>query len=186
MVPEILTSTIVPIPWSDHNAVCTSSDSPIPKSHDPTWCLPDSVVKHPTHQFDIEHALKEYLALNTTPDISLLTLWEAHKPVLRGAFQCQSTLFNRERQNLARKLESDFLASYTAFSANPTPAAKNKLDKARLEYYLFFTESSDKSLRCSRHTYYMKSNKPDTLLACTLKSINNKKVKPPHTSPKLT
>lgn len=33
MVPEILSSTIIPIPWSDHNAVYTTIASIIPRAH---------------------------------------------------------------------------------------------------------------------------------------------------------
>lgn len=76
MVPEILTSSIVPIPWSDHNAVYTTITSTIPKTYDTTWYLPDSMLKHPFFCLSIEQALKDFLTHNTSPDISTLTLWE--------------------------------------------------------------------------------------------------------------
>lgn len=157
MAPEILTSSIVPIPWSDHNAVYTTIASTIPKTHNAICYLPDSMLKHPTHRLIIEQAIKQYLTHNISPDISPLTLWEAHKPVLHGVFQRQSAIFNRERRNLARKLESEFHISFASFQTNPTPDTKTQLDKARLKYKLFLTESADKSLRHARHAFYMKS-----------------------------
>lgn len=49
MIPELLTSHIIPIPWSDHNAVLTTITSTIPKNHDPTLYLPDILLKQPSH-----------------------------------------------------------------------------------------------------------------------------------------
>lgn len=121
MVPEILASKILPIPWSDHRAIYTVTASTIPKAHDPTWLLRDSLLKYQTHKLNIELALKEYLEDNSTPDISPLILWEAHKPVLRCICLRQATLFNRERKNLYSKLENDFNICYMAFQTNPSP-----------------------------------------------------------------
>lgn len=55
MIPELLTSHIIPIPWSDHNAVLTTITSTIPKKHDPTWYLPDILLKHPSHSLICWH-----------------------------------------------------------------------------------------------------------------------------------
>lgn len=173
MLPEILNSNIIPIAWSDHNAVYTTIASPIPKAHDPTWYLPDPLLKHPSHYLLIEQALKEYLTHNTSPDISPLTLWEAHKPVMHGVFQRQFVLFKRERRNLASKLESGFNTSFASYQDNPNQKSKIRLENALLEYDLYLTESAEKSLNRTRHAFYMKSNKPGTFLAKALKSTNH-------------
>lgn len=172
MIPEILSSNIIPIPWSDHNAVLTTITSTIPKTQDKTWYLPEILLKQPIYRNKIEHALKEYFILNKSPEISPITLWEAHKPVLRGIFQQQIGILKRERRNLARKLETQFNSHFLAFQNNPNPITKSELEKARLEYDLFLTESTDKILRRSRHAFYMKSNKPGTYLAGALKTTN--------------
>lgn len=168
MVPEILTSSIIPIPWSDHNAIYTTISSTIPKAHDSTWYLPDIILKNPLHSQIIEQGIKDYLEFNTNPEVSPLTLWEAHKPVMRGLIQRQMALIKRERISLARKLESNFNTAFASFQSNPSSKSKEQLEKARLEYDLFLTESADKTLRRSKHMFYMKSNKPNTLLARTL------------------
>lgn len=122
MIPEILTANIIPIPWSDHNAVLTSINPTIPKGHDPTWYLPDIMLKHSNHRQIIEQALKEYISFNASPEITTLTFWEAHKPVLRNIIQKQYTLFKRERKTLARKLESEFNNAFIAHQDNPSPS----------------------------------------------------------------
>lgn len=172
MVPEIITSIIIPIPWSDHNAVYTSVASIIPKAHDPTWYLPDIIIKHPSHRLIIEQALKDYLKNNTSTDISSLTLWEAHKPVLRGIIQQQTGILKRESRTLAKQLETEFNSAFQSFQSNPNSSAKTRLDKARMEYDLFLTKSADKAIHRTKHNFYVKSNKHGTLLAKALKSIN--------------
>lgn len=130
------------------------------------------MLNHPTYHLVIEQALKEYLSLNTSPDMPSLTLWEAHKPVLHGIFQRQFALFKREHKILARKLESEFNTAFISFQDNPSLVTKSHLDKARLAYDLFLTESVDKSFKHSRRNYFMKSNKSGTNLAYTLNSLN--------------
>lgn len=90
MTPEVLTSDKIPIAWSDLNGVLTSIASIIPKAQVPTWYLPDKLLNYPSHRLTIEHAQTEYLTHNKNPDISPMTLWEAHKPVMRGIIQSQS------------------------------------------------------------------------------------------------
>lgn len=90
MTPKILNSKIVLIPLSDHSAIYNTIVSIIPKSRDSTWVL---LLKNPVYTHNIEIALKKYLKFNSTPDISPTTLWEAHKPVLRGTCLCQANLF---------------------------------------------------------------------------------------------
>lgn len=65
------------------------------------------------------------------------------------------------------------------FQNNPSPALQLKLNKAKRELDLFLTESADKTPKRSRDNYYIKSNKPNTLLAHRLKSFH-KPTKPLH------
>lgn len=137
----------------------------MPKAHDPTWYIPDIMLKNPSQCQKVEQALKEYLMHNNTPDISPLTLWEAHKPVLRGNIQRLMALFKRERKILARKLENDFNAASISFQNNPSPNTKSRLEKMRIEYDLFLMETADKTYKRTRHNFYTKTNKPGTYLA---------------------
>ena len=179
MLPEVLDSSIIPIPWSDHNAVLTVLSSMIPKKQDPTWYLPDIILKHPSYRTIIEQDLDEYITLNTSPDVSSLTLWEAHKPVLRGKIQRQMGILKRERKQLFHKLEKEHETAFMAFQHSHTPVTKARLDKARTELDLFLTDTADKMILRRKHSFYNKANKSGTLLARSLNSIN-KNYKPIH------
>ena len=56
MLPEVLNSVIMPIPWSDHNAVSITIASTIPKKQDPTWYMPDILLRHPSYCSEIEQS----------------------------------------------------------------------------------------------------------------------------------
>ena len=172
MLPEVLDSDIVPIPWSDHNAVLTTLASIIPKKQDPTWYLPDKILKHPMYRTIVEQELSEYITLNKTPDVSPLTLWEAHKPVLRGKIQKHAGTFKRERKQLSYKLEKEHDLAFEAFQFDHSPKAKARLDKARTEYDLFLSDSADRAILRTKHFFYKNANKSGTLLAKSLNSIN--------------
>lgn len=59
------------------------------------------------------------------------------------------------------------------FQTTPSPANKLAYDKAKLELDLFLTESVEKILRKTKHTLYMKANKPTTFLALTLRRTDH-------------
>lgn len=172
MIPELLSSSIIPFTWTDHCVVLSTLTSLIPKTQDSTWHINEPILSHPSHSSDLEIAIKDYLADNETPDISPLTLWEAHIPVLRGVCIRQASFLKREKRQLKQKLEAECNTCHTIVQSNPTPVTKLELDKARLNLDLFLSESVEKMLCKSKHIFYLKANKPDTLLARALKKRN--------------
>lgn len=65
MIPEVLTSSIILLPWSDYITVYTTISSTIPKAHDQTWYLPNIIIKNPSYYLKIEQGIKDYLEYNT-------------------------------------------------------------------------------------------------------------------------
>lgn len=72
---------------------------------------------------------------------------------------------------LHQKLEAEF-NSHALFQSNPTSVTRLQLDKARLDLDLFLSDSADKILSTSRHRFYCRANKFDTLLARTLQNLD--------------
>lgn len=173
MTPELLSSSIIPFTWTDHSAVLTTFTSPIHKVHDPTWHINNFILSHPSYFSDLEKALREYLVNNATIGISQMTLWEAHKPVLRGVCIRQASFLKKEKHLLQQKLEAEFNSSHVLFESNPNPKTKSHLDKAHLDLNLFLSDSADKMLCKSRHLFYVKANKLNTLLVRALNKLNH-------------
>lgn len=84
----------------DHCAVYTTLASLIPRSQDTTWHINDTTLTHPSHSLEIEKALTEYFLVNDTADVSDLTVWEAHKTVIRGKLIQQASAIKRTRNVL--------------------------------------------------------------------------------------
>lgn len=168
MIPEILSSVITPFLWMDHCAVYTTIASPIPRTQDTSWCINDTTLTHPSYHLDIKTALKDYLYNNATDDIAALTLWEAHKSVIRCRLIQQVMTLKHKRKTLFQKLEANFHACHTAFQSNP-----NSTTNSRLDFNLFLIDSADKITRKCQHIFYFKANKPDTPMAQTLRAIHH-------------
>ena len=118
--PILLSSTIQPITWSDHCAVLTSVSSLIPRSKDRTWCVNEAHLTNQSYCFDIQIALSEYLKHNSTPEVSPVILWEAHKPVIWGKCISVSTHLNRDRKLRLAKWEHDFHQCFLQFQSSPS------------------------------------------------------------------
>lgn len=168
MIPEIVSSSITPFSWTDHCAVCTTIASPIPRSHDTSWCINNTTLSHPSHHLEIEVALTDYLSNNDNDDISALTLWEAHKAVIRGRLIQQAAALKQDRKILFEQLEDNFNVSHAAFQSTPNATTNACLDKAHLDFDLFLTNLADKLICSHQHASYLKANKPDTPMTCIL------------------
>lgn len=96
---------------------------------------------------------------------------EAHKPVIHGRLIQQAATLKRECKNLYQKLEAKFNTCHAALQSTPNPTTNSNLEKARLDFDLFLTDSADKLIRKRQHLCYLKANKPDTPMACTLRVI---------------
>lgn len=183
--PIILHSCIQPITWSDHCAVITMVSSLIPQSRDKSWCMNEAHLTNQSYCFDIQLALKDYLLHNSTPEISPILLWEAHKPVIRGKCISVATHLKRDRKVRLQQLESDFLQ----FQSFPTKSHRLVMEKTKSELDLLLVEHADKAICRSGHTIYTKANKLDTFLAMHLRQpdrthnpIRLKLTKDSHTS----
>ncbi|CAH2284470.1 Hypothetical predicted protein [Pelobates cultripes] len=76
---EIETAT-----WSDHGSVGIELESPLYRPRTWTWRLNEALLLDPGTKDQIRQALEQYFGENDTPEASPISVWEAHKSVLRG------------------------------------------------------------------------------------------------------
>lgn len=78
---------------------------------------------------ELESTLKPYFAENNTPDVSLSTLWGAHKEVLRGRWTVLTSAMKKDAKTTKLQTEKELMVLElwgTTFSiVFPTP--KNDL-----------------------------------------------------------
>lgn len=140
----LLGSIIQPITWSDHCAVITTISSLMPQSRDRTWCINEVHLANQSYCLDIEIALKDYLLHNSKPGISLVLLWVAHKPVIRGTCISVSTHLKHDKKLKLAQLEAEFHQCFLQFQFSPTETHRLASEKAKAELDLLLAESANK------------------------------------------
>lgn len=83
-LPLIHSSSILSVPWSDHDPILTVCKSLLCKPQFSSWVMNDSLLSYKEILKDIHKASVEYFKLNLGSVSSPITLWEAYKAVLRG------------------------------------------------------------------------------------------------------
>ena len=78
--------------------------------------LNDSLPSHPSNSAELEIAIQEYIGNNKSPDTSPITIWEAHKYVLRGYCIRQASYIKKEKQKLQRELEKSLINAIAFFN----------------------------------------------------------------------
>lgn len=110
-------ASFLPISWSDLSAVITTLASLVPSTKDSSWTINYTILSRPSHRLVIESALKKYLYINS-PDISSLTLLEAHKPVIKGTCVSQASFLNKEKHLTQQGLKTAFNNAHMAFHSD--------------------------------------------------------------------
>ena len=88
-------------------------------------------------------------------------------------------ILKRERVQLAKNLETEYNTAFLALQDTQNFTNKTRLERARLAYDLFLTDSANRTHNRIRHKFYKHANKPGAYLARALNSLN-KTFKPIH------
>ncbi|CAH2314814.1 Hypothetical predicted protein, partial [Pelobates cultripes] len=83
LLTTIRTAEIGAAQWSDHGPVILKIDSPRMRPTSWAWRLQDSLLLDLTVREQVSEELTSYFTLNTPEDHIAITIWEAHKSVIR-------------------------------------------------------------------------------------------------------
>lgn len=83
----------------------------------------------------------EYIRLNSTPDITLVTLWEVHKAVVRVS--CIQLATRHKKMQKVATLEASYWQANDAFQRDPTKPHRLTIDKARCKLDLLLVEAGE-------------------------------------------
>lgn len=84
LIPQVLSATILTVPWSDHDPILVTCNSYLIKPPSSSWCLNDSLLSQSSLIADLRLLSVGYIQLNVGSVQSLVTLWEACMVVIRG------------------------------------------------------------------------------------------------------
>uniref|UniRef100_A0A8C5M1Q5 Reverse transcriptase domain-containing protein n=1 Tax=Leptobrachium leishanense TaxID=445787 RepID=A0A8C5M1Q5_9ANUR len=102
-LPRILDSQILPFTWSDHSPVLLVLGDAYQYYTRPPWKIRDMMLKQDLAVQTIQSALTHYFAENATQDVSPITVWQAHKAVIRGV--CMQWSARQRKSYMSNRLQ---------------------------------------------------------------------------------
>uniref|UniRef100_A0A8C5M9V7 exodeoxyribonuclease III n=1 Tax=Leptobrachium leishanense TaxID=445787 RepID=A0A8C5M9V7_9ANUR len=162
---DLRSAQITNITWSDHALITLCLTSTLFRPTIPAWRLNDYLLSDPTVAQDCAQALQTYFNDNVHPDISSLTVWEAHKCVIRGFYVQKASEFKRQRTADL----SDALTRIATLEAKHKdsldPEHLLQLTAARRDLTTLLNSSYHRQCQRSKENFFAHGDKSGRLLA---------------------
>ncbi|CAH2223152.1 endonuclease, partial, partial [Pelobates cultripes] len=135
-----------------------------------SWRLNESLLRDPQITRQIKTELEAYFNTNTTADISVDTLWRAHKAVLRGLFIKHASYAKKQRLHTYNTLIQQITILTHTNKTNPSPEHYNKLRTLQAQLNEFELDKTNYILQKYKHKFFAQGNKSGKLLASKLRA----------------
>uniref|UniRef100_A0A8C5M7Y9 Reverse transcriptase domain-containing protein n=1 Tax=Leptobrachium leishanense TaxID=445787 RepID=A0A8C5M7Y9_9ANUR len=139
--------------------------SPLYRTAAPTWRLNDFLLSDPTVIRDCTLALEHYFTENTNPDLSPLTIWEAHKCVVRGFYIQKASEFKRQRSTAISDALTRIVSLETLHKGSLDPDDLIELTAARRDLTTLLNSSYHRQCQRSKMFFFANGDKSGRLLA---------------------
>lgn len=107
LLEEVLDSAIETSAFSDHSPVSLQIILPGESCGRGTWRINEELLEDREIEKTITDEIENYFQENDTPDLPRATLWEAHKPVIRGKLISIGASRKKERHKNMLKLQNE-------------------------------------------------------------------------------
>ncbi|CAH2220953.1 Hypothetical predicted protein [Pelobates cultripes] len=158
-------AAIRPTPWADHSESSIHLDSPLFRPTQKTWRINESLLLDTPIRTQIAEHLNQYFAENTTEDMSNITLWEAHKSVLRGHLIRIASRKKRENQQAMADLTAQIANLETLHKRSQMETHYRELLTARRQLTELIDRKHHRAIQRSKAFYYLHANKGGKMLA---------------------
>uniref|UniRef100_A0A8C5Q2N9 Reverse transcriptase domain-containing protein n=1 Tax=Leptobrachium leishanense TaxID=445787 RepID=A0A8C5Q2N9_9ANUR len=169
VLPFITDCCILPITWSDHAPVLLTLGDTYQGSTRPPWRFREELLRHDQAAQDLREAMTLYFKENDTPEMSPLTLWQAHKAVLRDVCIRWSARLKREYHQRRLDILTKLHNLDTRNKIAPSPKLSAQIDAQLNLLTDLENDSYIRKLDRMNATFYALKNKPGRLLARRLK-----------------
>uniref|UniRef100_A0A3P8TGQ6 exodeoxyribonuclease III n=1 Tax=Amphiprion percula TaxID=161767 RepID=A0A3P8TGQ6_AMPPE len=159
---------ILPITLSDHAPLQLIWDLGH-RSKTKQWRLNASLLNDKDFLTLIKTELKNYLDINTSPEISPLTLWDCAKAYIRGCIISFASAKKKRRETKQTELEDKIKKLEQPHKRTPTSCLLDTLKQAHRDLNILLTEKIEANLRFTNQKYYENGNRASRLLALRLK-----------------
>lgn len=157
------------ITWSDHAPVMLTVDFGAVATRVCHWRLNESLLKKPQLREELRQGISRYFLENEGSVSSPLTLWEAHKAVLRG--QCIA-IGSRLKRDIKAQVDTLMTTLHTlesTLAVRPSRHLLRKIIATRTKLKTLALGRVEKLLLYSRQRFYERANKSHTILARMLR-----------------
>uniref|UniRef100_A0A8C5PVG5 Reverse transcriptase domain-containing protein n=1 Tax=Leptobrachium leishanense TaxID=445787 RepID=A0A8C5PVG5_9ANUR len=155
--------------WSDHAPLNIKIQSPLFVPRERQWRLNVSLLDDPLITAELHTTLENFLTENDTPDISIPTLWEAHKAVIRGFFIGKGTARKKIREEEHRTLVGNVRALELEHIASGDATVYQRLLQSRQALEKLINSSLRYQALRARSFFALSENKPGRFLARVLR-----------------
>uniref|UniRef100_A0A8C5M417 Reverse transcriptase domain-containing protein n=1 Tax=Leptobrachium leishanense TaxID=445787 RepID=A0A8C5M417_9ANUR len=168
-LPYVTDCDIKPFTWSDHSPVQLTLSDTYQYHTRPPWRLDHSLLKHEPATAAIRDALTNFFAENVTPDMCPITIWQAHKTVIRGVCIQWKSRLRKEYMSKRLATLTDIHSLDCRNKISPSPELAAELDSKLGDLKTLEADAYFATLSRLKMKHYTFMNKPGRLLARRLK-----------------
>lgn len=172
---EVIKCHIEPTTISDHGPVILSLRLS-PEKPAKLWRLNVSLLNNPKIVQDIKDELKNFLEHNDNDEVSVSTLWDAAKAVLRGKIIALSSKLKKERERLQSDWEESIKNLEQQHKQTKDDSILKSLSQNKQRLNDLLTHKAEGALRFSNQKFYELGNQASRLLAFQLRKAQASRV----------
>lgn len=167
---NLTNATIEPSILSDHNPISMTLQLATTNTKTRIWRLDSSLLTDELNVNRLTKCLTDFFANNDTPDVTPLSVWNAHKCVIRGELLSISANRNKLNRSHIADLTARIHVLEQAHKASVADALLTELTQAREELLEALNKSLKRKFLLTQKLYYEFGNKSSKLLARALQS----------------
>ncbi|CAH2315864.1 Hypothetical predicted protein, partial [Pelobates cultripes] len=134
-----------------------------------SWRLNESLLQDPAAKEEISQALTSYFTENETEGMSSVSVWEAHKSVIRGILIGLATRKRKEATSAMADVYDTIKRLELQHKRSQLTEKYGELMEARCTLNTLLTKRYQRSLQRSKNFFYAHANKGGKFLAHLLK-----------------
>lgn len=169
LLQNISASVIHTVTWSDHAPISISINDTTPQRNTFLWQTNNYILQHPSYSLDIEKHIHEYFDVNKGSEGDPVTVWNAHKAVIRDNIMQLSSMCKMKSTQQIDTLTSQIVTLESQHKTNPEPNVQAQLLTLRRDLRSLLLHSYELIQRRLKASSYSTSNKAGKRLAQRLK-----------------
>lgn len=138
-LPSLRSAKMYNISWSDHCPICITLSANFEHPGPRVWRLNEALLSRPAVVKEVKESLINYFKEKLNTVALPVTLWEAHKPVIRGIFMQQGSRIKKARVTAINALSQELDRLIPVQNESPGSDYSSQIRQLRKELDLLLT-----------------------------------------------